>query len=497
VISLLVGLVVAGCGSSTPTASSPAPLAPTHSLLYLELTVRPQGAQRDAAESALTKLLGQSPDAALEQAATKLLSQLGLNYTKDVQPWLGQKIALVLTSLSRAGLGLIAPTDNTSAAMHALRKPFAGHLRPASYAGVNYEIGRGHSEPAQPLALGIVGQDAVIAAPPVFRDIVDAYHGSSLTNTTDFASAFASLPSSALVKAYVNASRLGPALREVMGSAPARAGASGSVRHLIVSALGKLRGALGFSLSASPHSLSIDLHSTVVHSGASADVRALPGKSWLAVASTFNPARIIPLLSALSHEPGFGLTLASIHDRLGLDLIHDVLPALGPFELSVQGTSALTLGAGLVVKPSDPAAAQRVLAAVRRLVGRSSSLVVQGTKRSFSITKPGLPIPRVLVAQTRRHVVVTFDQDLSQLLSPSTHLATNPRFTAALAQLPAGSRVSLFIDFRALSQLLGALPSFASGPSMQRLASVVQRLDYVVLGSNSADGETRLVLGLR
>ncbi|MFL5822961.1 MAG: DUF3352 domain-containing protein [Solirubrobacteraceae bacterium] len=494
VIALLAGLVLVGCGSSTPTAASPAPLAPPHSLAYLELTVRPQGADRDAVESALTKLIGHSPDGALQGAASKLLAHAGLSYKDDVEPWLGQKIGIVVTHLSLTGVGVILPTDDPSAALHALRKLGGGHLTPASHAGVHFETATVQGDP---VALGIVGQNAVIAAPSVFREIIDAYHGNSLTKTTEFASAFASLPSNSLVKGYVNAALLGSELRGLFGSTSSAMMGSLPLRQVLGAALGKLRGAFGIALSATPHSLAIDVHSTVAHRGASADVRGLPGQSWLAVASRFNPRRIIPLVSAFAQNPLFAVTLSHIREHLGIDLIHDVLPALGPFELSAQGTTALTAGAGLVVKPTDPAAAERLLAAIRRLAARSSSLVVQGTKRSFSITKAGLPIPRVVVVQTPRHVVVTLDESVSNVLSPSSHLATNPRFTAALAQVPAGSHVPLFLDFRGLSELLGGLPNFSGSSGNEKILTFVQRLDYLIVGSNPADGQARVVLGLR
>ena len=492
-LSVLVGLVIAGCGSSVPTAASPAPLAPTNSLVYLELTVRPQGSERDAAESALTKLLGHSPDGALQQAATKLLGHLGLSYQHDVQPWLGQKVAVVLTRLGRSGLGVIAPTTDSAAAQQALKKA-VGATGSASYGGVHYEFGSLHGDR---VAVGIVDHNAVLAAPSVFRKIVDASRGQSLTKSTSFASAFAALPSNSLVKGYVNASMLGAQLRPLIASAHRSGQAQLPVRHLLDTFLGKLKGAVGFSLSATSHSLAIDVHSTVTHPGASADVRDLPAQTWLALASNFDPAKIIPVLSALSHKPEFAAVLSGVHQHLGLDLIHDVLPALGPFQLSVQGTQALSLGAGLVLRPSDPAAAQRVLAAIRRLVSHNSGLVVQGTKRSFTITKAGLPIPRVVVSQTKRHVVVTVDESPSQLLAPSSRLSTNSRFTSALSQLPAGSRVPLFIDFQPLDQLLQVLPKLTGGTGSQKLLGVVQRLDYLIAGSNQADGAARLVLGLR
>jgi hypothetical protein len=91
--------------------------------------------------------------------------------------------------------------------------------------------------------------------------------------------------------------------------------------------------------------------------------------------------------------------------------------------------------------------------------------------------------------------VATLDETVADIATPSAPLSSNPRFVAARSQLPRGSRVSMFLDFRALSQLLANLPSFRSNPRNARVLAVAQRLDYLVLGS--AGGQSRLVLALR
>jgi hypothetical protein len=304
------------------------------------------------------------------------------------------------------------------------------------------------------------------------------------------------LPANALIKGYVNAGALGSILRSHVAALPGASAAAAPTRRVLTGALGKLKGAFGFSFTAAANALSIDVRSTATHPASAADASGLSGQSWLAIASMFHPAGITSLLAALAHDPGFAAVLSRFKSQVGLDLIHDVLPALGPFELSIQGTSPLSLGLGLVLNPSDPAAAGRVLAAIRRRVAQSTSLVVHGDNRHFTITKPGLPIPRIVVAQTRRKVLVTVDETFQQLLAPSTHLASNPRFTSALAQLPAGSKASVFIDFDALSQLLGSVHSLIPSSADQKILGVVQRLNYLVLGSDPASGQARLVLGL-
>lgn len=493
---LLVGLALAGCGAGDPAGASPAPLAPANSLVYLELTLRPQGTQRAAVESALTRLLGHSPDATLQGKVGKLLTHLGLSYGSDVEPWLGQRVGIVVTKFSRDGLGLIAPTTAPSAALKAFRRALHVQLRSASYAGVKYQE---CVDASRRLAFGAVGHNAVLAAPSVFKEIVDAYHGrNALANTAQFGSAFSAVPGTSLVKVYVNATGVGSALHTFLGALPSP-GLPPVLQQLYGAALAKLKGTLGFSLTATPHALIADVHSSVPHGGQGADVGSLPEQSWLALAT--GPIKLQPiervLNAELGHTPAMRLALSRLRSKLGLDLIHDILPALGPLQLSFQGTSALSAAGALVIRSADPAAAGRVLAAIHRLVTRSASLAVQGSADNFTVTRRGLPIPRVAVTQTGGKIVITFDQSPAQALAPAAHLSTSPRLAAARADLLAGSQVPLFVDFRGLSQLAQGLRGVLGGSGANGVVSALGRLDYLVVGSSRSHGDLRLVLGLR
>jgi hypothetical protein len=272
-----------------------------------------------------------------------------------------------------------------------------------------------------------------------------------------------------------------------------------SIQQLYAGALAKLRGTFGFSLTAAPHALTADLHSSTPPKSTAGDVGRLPEQSWLALATgALNLKPIERVLSTeLAQNPALGLTLSHVRARLGLDVLRDILPALGPLELSFQGTSALGVAGALVMRPSKLAAARRVLSAIHRLLAHSASLAVQGSADNFTITRSGLPIPRVIVAQTGGKIVVTFDQSPAQALAPPTRLSASRRFAAARAQLPAGSRVPLFIDFRGLVQLLQGLSNFAGLSRGQGALAVLGRLDYLVLGSSRSQRDLRLVLALR
>jgi Protein of unknown function (DUF3352) len=502
----LVVVALAGCGSSSGSGSSmnPAQIAPAKSVLYVELTVRPQGAQRSGAEAGLTTLLGYSPDAKIQNAVGGLFKNSGINYSRDVRPWLGQKIGIVLTTFSKSGLGLIAPTSNPKAALATLQRGESkANLSTQSYDGVSYEQG---VDQGTPVALGIIGHNAVVASPQAFKAIVDASHGSSLLGQASFTSAFGNLPSSSLVRAYVN----GPAAVTALSALPS---ISAQARRELSTenARGKIPSALAMAVSISAQTIATEVHATAV-AGASrsstADVSHLPGASWLALSTGSGASKTLTSglgsaltrgldRSALSHRVNPNALGNLIQRRTGINLQRDLIPALGGVQLAMQGTSLLTFGIGLELHPTDPQAAARLLDDIRGLVMRGHSLKVTGSARSFTITKGGLPIPRIAVANLGREVLATLDEaGFSSLTAPTSTLAGNATFQRARSQLTTGSVVPLFLDFGPLATLLGQTPQFQSQAGDAKALATIRRLDYLVFGVNPAAGEEQLVLGL-
>ncbi len=498
VTACLLGVLLAACGSSSPpSAMDPTPLVPPNAAFYLDLTIRPQGSLRASAESALTRLIGHSPDPALRRAVNKLLRRSKLDWSRDIQPWLGQHVALFGTGFSAGSLALVAPTTNPSAALAALRGAERGaHAAATTYKGIRYQEG---SQNGRPEAFGIVGHAAVIGGPAAFQAVVDAYHGRSIENVSGFSSAFGALPANSLVEGYINGPSTGAAIRALLAAVPSSVPLSTAAQARVFDLMARrFRGQYAFAIAVSSHSFTVDFRSSLARPGQRGDVSRLAGQSWLALSTgAVNGLGTASLLEGpLAHNPIFALGLARFRQRFGVDLVHDVLPALGPIQLSVQGTSPAMLGAGLALTPVDPAAAHRLLAAIFHRASHSRSLSVHGSPSAFTVTRGALPIPRVSVAEGAGRVLATFDETLNQALAPATLLSSNPDFQRARAALPAGSRISLFIDFRSLTTLVQNLPPLTSARD-KKVMAVVRRLDYAVLGESPSGGETRLVLALR
>ncbi len=201
--------------------------------------------------------------------------------------------------------------------------------------------------------------------------------------------------------------------------------------------------------------------------------------------------------SVLGSNSTAAAVLGLFRQRYGIDLVHDVLPALGPMQLAVQGNAPVALQAGLSVTPANPAAAGRVLGAIYNRAKQSKSLSVSGKPTSFIATKAGSPLPQVKVAEAGRRVLATFDEAFNQFISPSSTLSSNPAFARAKSALPSGSRVPFFLDLSTLAGLTAQIATFQAGGRDNKVQVVLQRLDYFVVGDSASQGDVRVVLGLR
>jgi hypothetical protein len=235
-------------------------------------------------------------------------------------------------------------------------------------------------------------------------------------------------------------------------------------------------------------------------------VSGAPGNSWLAIstgnsfakyfATGFN-AGFLQGFSRAARASGVSpnLLLQQFRQRTGIDLTRDLLPALGPFQLAVQGSTITSLQAALALYPSNTFAGARLFADIHRLVARDHSLRVTGGSRSFGFGPVSVPFPLVAVSDLGGRIVARFSLS-AQHPSQNGTLGSNPAFMRARAQLGAGSSVPVFLDFGPLAALLSQTPQFRAGGPDHNALAVLRRLDYVVVGVNSAEHDFKIALGL-
>ena len=125
-IWVAVLLVLASCGGdggdgpSAPVGPDPATLAPADAPLFAEGVVRPEGDQKEAIDSALSKLLAtDDPGTFVVEQLDKALagSDAGVTYQDDIEPWLGEQAGFFLETFTEDadGAAVVATTAAPSA----------------------------------------------------------------------------------------------------------------------------------------------------------------------------------------------------------------------------------------------------------------------------------------------------------------------------------------------------------------------------------------------
>jgi hypothetical protein len=459
-------------------------MAPGSSLLYISLTVRPQGAQRTQVETTLHKLFGQSADASIRKAVNGLFRKMGATYSGDVRPWLGQRVGIVFTQISlgaasgasKAGVAMIAPTQNPSAA-----RSFVARLVRRN-PGEEGKVMNGYA-----IFGGALAYQAILATSP----------GNSLAANPTYQATTSQVGSAPSALLYMNLHRFAQELTTGMPMA----GAAAPLLRRSLARIGANAG-VAAGLTLTPQAIRMDTVETGVRLGphhAPVNVGNLPSGSWLAMATgafnqiaqkQFRTGFELGLANALTHgAAGSALLQSAIAKRLAF-LEQDVFPALGPISLAVGGSSPLNLTAGLKLTPGSSAAATRLLGVLRALVGRSPALQASGTATHFTVKSP--TGSSLLVNQARGNVVATYGfPSQAAFLSPTAKLSQDQTFRQAASQLPAGS-VPFYLSFPPIAGLVQLLDH---KPTAAKTVRVLDKLNYLIAGGSQ--GHVRVVLGLR
>jgi hypothetical protein len=145
--SVVLAGAVGGCGggSGSPPTSPLASLVPPSAAVFLDAAVRPQGTLKSSLEASLSKLLGtEDPGGYLTAKLDHALRRSGLTYSRDIEPWLGERAGIFVQSFGppTKAAALIETTD-AGATLATLRKAAlaASHRpHPGRYRGVDVEI---------------------------------------------------------------------------------------------------------------------------------------------------------------------------------------------------------------------------------------------------------------------------------------------------------------------------------------------------------------------
>jgi hypothetical protein len=503
-IAACAALLAAGCGgggggggTGAFTGPDPATLTPADAPLFAEAVVRPEGDQKEALQGALSKLLAtDDPGGFLIDKLNKELavpgSKSGLTYARDIEPWLGGRAGIFVTGFKRdqegapvvQGASLVATTD-PAATQQAIDKAEAADPtgnKKRTYRGVDYELDR------RGQAAGLVGDLLVVGSNQAFREAVDASHGQSLAESSQFKDELDQAPDDQVAFAYADPGAFVDALEK-----------TGQLTASDVRAAGpQLQGLLSqpatASISATSDQLALQVSAAQSKAApapqASSMLSDFPSDSWFAFAASDAGRSVGQALSAAAPGPLARALGAGIGRWAG---------EIGGF---ARGTSLFGIGGALVIKTTDERASARTLDSLERVLSRDPSVDVSPLSTSgehgFSLSPSGLPAQFQFV-QRDGEVAAGLADSINDVFSPSSRLSDSEAFKAATGALGSDFAPITFIDFGPLFQLVDGFPQAAHDPGYRSAKPYLDHLKYLILGDRSTgdSASARVVLGLQ
>jgi len=415
-----LGVVVLG-GYLLVFSSSPdraARAAPADTGLYLNVYLQPSTAQRASLSALIERIPGfadpASLDSKLHQLAQRLLAGMGIDYKADLRSWLGDQVAVAVsvdTGAASPRIVLLVGCKDPSLAGVALPRILAarGPFTLQRYRGHDLMVGTTASY-AVLEGLVVIGETATSVRPALDAD---AGAAPSLAGSSAFRSAMDRVPSDHLASAYLNLARLaalggqnvlggystaslaliadGSALH-VIGDAPFDRGrASDSARQAF--AMGSETSSLADWMPAGTHGEIILFGLEQAATSLEAQLRADP--SLTDAVQAINSLRALAALG------------------LGINIDRDLLPLFDhEAALALDRVSISAPRGSLLLRPSDPIAAQAALDRMRAALVEHGSLVTTRDEAGVLITIVEVPqIATIAYAMTDGVVVLGWDGD--------------------------------------------------------------------------------------
>jgi len=506
-LAALLAALIAGCGGSSDSSSGadPASVAPSSAPIFIDFTVRPEGATKTNIEELAKKLaginnLGDLIVTELENSASSEGEEF--DFEKEVEPWLGEEGGLFLQEYAGEdfeGYGAAIQTEDEGEAQE-----FVDHqtensdesVEDGSYEGVDFKVQEDET------TIGVFDGFLVFAEnEAIFKTMVDASEGDNLAGEDAFTSAMGNVPDESAADVYVD---IGGLIEEAGNGIDANTQAfldSVGIEPKEATAVA--------SLIPNSDNVELDLSSNVSGENppsgdASELLGSLPGTSVAAFASAefgerFNegidrideqgiPGQVPP------HQLKKGLKEA------GIDL-EAIAGSIGDVGVYVTGNSEKTLAGALVMEAEGSTQATNTvsnLGLFLRKAGVPGVTKISEGATGFSIRSPELGRQPVVVAAKGDRIVIGYGlaSALSAFQESSKTLADNPGFSEAESAL-GGTPIAAFVDGPSALKLASALvPPGEEG--FREAKKYLTKIDYLAIGSEASGdlATAKLIVGV-
>jgi Protein of unknown function (DUF3352) len=472
-------------------------LVPPDAVSYANVYLNPSTRQKQALRDLLRRFpVAGTPDEArsrVEELLDDALAGLGLEFARDVEPWLGRQVGLFVRvdeAGAPKGALLIATTDPDAAtdAVRSSADETGGELESRTYKEVDYDV------TSSGVSVGIVDGFLVLASrPSELRASVDAVDGTSLGDTDRFAATTGGLREDRIGLFYAN---LEPytAILARDGSIPSVSGQE------LAQLLGSPAAAVAY-LRSDGIVLDGSFPGTLPEPG---DLGALPATAALGLAIADFGGFLEGQLE-LAGPLGPAAADIALQDSVDLDLQDDVLPWIGEVGFYASG-SLDEPQLAFVIESLDVPASERALRDLRMaLITRGVGLQTfrEGGRDGFE-ARPGadLDAPPIVVTSGEEVVVASSRDEARRAVGTAGRLAQDPLYQAAMDDLGEGFLPGAFarVDpiVAALQDGFVAVPPSSVPSSEVEIARNLEPFSFIIYGSRRDGDRTtvRLVIGV-
>jgi len=509
VAALVAAVAIGGCGGGGDggggsDSTDPASVAPPDSLFYLEVS-RPEGkaaANVDALAKQIAGVddLGEFIISELESSAVD--SGGGVDYAKEIQPWLGKKAAFFPRSydgddFSEGGAAL--QTTDAGEAEDFLEKQAKEADEPLSeesYEGIDYRVDSDDGS-----AIGMIGDFVAYAEDEgTFKAMVDASDGDSLADDAKFTDAISAAPKNSVADVWV----------DIGGIAKQSGDEIDSDTETGLSFLGiEPEGATAVA-SAIPGSdkIEIDLSSdalTEVQPAADNSflLGSLPGDSVVALTASEVGQSLGEAIDRLDKEgiPDQDIPPNKLKDTFkaaGLDL-ESIASSITNVGAYLEGDSEADLGGAAVFIAGGTAAEEIVadLGTFLRKAGVPGVTALSGKLSGFSVRSPDLGDKPLVVVGDGIHLVVGYGLNAVASYFKYNELQDNPVFKEATESLE-GLPIAGFADGPSALRLALDLVSEDDREGLLEAKPYLSKIDFLALADESTEDEAKakLIVGI-
>jgi hypothetical protein len=481
--------VAIGCGKEDEAASGAAELAPAGSVMYGEVTLEPEGDQKEAIDAILAKFPGggQAGDKLKELIEKGLReSDAPVSFKDDIEPWLGDEAAFFVAGADKSGdfedaAGLVA-TEDEEKARAALEKSAEGEVTEKSYKDVEYLTDESDEAGAVFDGFVVLGSEAGVKAA-----IDTSKGGKPLSDDEAYGNALDDAADDRLGLFYINSPELLRSIRESGMPVPDSFGKF--FQEPFVATLDADKDGVVFEATVPE-----ELGRASFFGPASELVRDMPADSWFAVGQTDFGKLLDFYVDAFAGVAGGRDAIEQqFRAATGLDLQEDVLDWMGDFGIFVRGATVPELDGALVIETKDEAASGRLIAALERLARsqaegdvRIGPLAAPGGGKGFTATAGVVPKPIHVFQRDGRVVFAYGDAAATDAIDAGDKLGDSPEYQAASESL-GDYDVSFYLLMQPILDLVESTEA-ATDADWQKAKPYLEPLEALLAGT-SGDGE--------